>query len=82
VTFGRHPNKEIRAALRDAASMGIEVLPKRRGHGWGYVRCPTDGARWYVWSTPRAPDLHAMDLRRFVEEHRHGPGRSVERRVR
>jgi hypothetical protein len=42
-----------------------------RGHGWGYLRCPADGQRLSVWSTPKNADNHAKQIRRFITRHSH-----------
>lgn len=72
--WSSHSKKEVRRALAEAAEAGFEVkATNTRGHSWGYVDCPDAECtmRLYVWSTPKNPNNHAMQIRRFVERHRH-----------
>jgi hypothetical protein len=69
---GRHPKKEIRAALDDAAAAGLVVKDtSAHGHSWGYVYCPKCGQRFSVSSTPKNAGNHAKQIRRFILRHRH-----------
>ena len=67
---GRHANKEIEAALQYAESLGWLVVESRRGHCWGVIRCPhgRGGCQKSVWSTPRGPENHANQIRRYVDK--------------
>ncbi len=65
----RHPNKEIEAAVKYALSKGWSWT-KAKGHGWGILRCAfgeRGGCQRLVWSTPKHPQDHAKDIRRFVD---------------
>jgi hypothetical protein len=61
VTPRRHPNKEIRKALKLAHQSGWS-LEEGKGHRFGTVRCGT-GCAVAVWSTPRTPSTHAKRIR-------------------
>jgi hypothetical protein len=61
VTPRRHPNKEIRKALKLAEQSGWS-LEEGRGHRFGTVRCGA-GCAVAVWSTPRNPSIHAKRIR-------------------
>ncbi len=60
--LANHPNKEIREALKEAASAGWTVKKSGpRAHAWGTIKC---GFRhrscWMaIYSTPRSPRNHA-----------------------
>lgn len=58
----RHPKKEVEQALRFAEASDWSVEPKKGGHAWGEIRCPTGRCRVAVWSTPRSPGKHAKAL--------------------
>ncbi|MDQ3758294.1 MAG: hypothetical protein M3394_10645 [Actinomycetota bacterium] len=65
----RHPKKEVEQALRAAEARGWTVVLTPRGHRWGEMRCPYDGAgrcRISIWSTPRNPGNHAHAIGRGV----------------
>lgn len=66
---GRHPNKEIEAALGYARSQGWDMIKSSGGaaHAWGVMRCPGDCAQVSIYSTPRVPQNHARALRRAVD---------------
>ena len=72
----RHPNKHIEAALADAESLGFRVIKRTgRGHAWGILYCvlvSREGCRMSIWSTPRVPENHAAQIRRFVDNCQHG----------
>jgi hypothetical protein len=72
----KHPNKEIEAALKYARNKGWTVIKSERGHCWGLIRCPhgRGGCQKSVWSTPRSPQDHAKDIRRFVDKCPHQTG--------
>ena len=62
---GRHPSKEIDAAVQ-AAGWTVEMS---NGHAWGHLLCPThsrEGCIIPVWSTPKNPENHARGLRRAI----------------
>lgn len=67
----RHPKKEVNAALDYADGLQLTVERTVAGHKWGRIVCPC-GARVSVWSTPRSPENHGRQLRRWVDQHDHG----------
>ncbi len=69
----RHSNKEIEASLQYTESRNWEVFVSARGHCWGVIRCPhgRGGCQKSIWSTPRSPENHAREIRRFVDRCRH-----------
>ncbi len=71
ISSGRHPKKEIAAALHRAEEAGLVVHEIHRGHRWGEVRCPACSACQSVWSTPREPAVHAKQIDRFTARHIH-----------
>ena len=70
-----HPNKHIREAIRYAQSQGWTVTKAGpRAHIWGTLLCPRhtrEGCRVRVMSTPRNPESHARDIRRYVDRCSH-----------
>jgi hypothetical protein len=65
----RHPNKEIEAALQYAEARGWRVVGKR-GHAWGQILCSfgkRGGCIKSVYSTPKDPYKHALQLRQYVD---------------
>ena len=65
---GRHPNKEIDAAVQAAVAAGWTV-ELSNGHAWGHLLCPNhtrDGCMVAVWSTPKRPENHAKAIQRAV----------------
>ncbi len=66
---GRHSNKEIEASLQYAESQDWDIVESARGHCWGVIRCPLGrgGCQKSIWSTPRSPQNHAREIRRFVD---------------
>jgi hypothetical protein len=66
-----HSKKQIRDALDDAYTAGFDIYETPAGHRWGYLECGKCGQRGTVWSTPKSPDNHAKQLRRFMQRHRH-----------
>jgi hypothetical protein len=73
----RHPNKHIAEAIKYAESRGWRVVPSKRGHSWGRIYCPfreRDGCMMSVYSTPRHPEDHAADIRRYIDDCPHGQG--------
>jgi hypothetical protein len=72
----RHPNKHIEEAVQYAIARGWRVEPSK-GHPWGRIYCPfrdREGCRMSVYSTPRHPEDHASDIRRYVDACPHGQG--------
>ncbi len=67
----KHPKKEVNAALDYADSLQFAVERTVAGHKWGRIMC-TCRAWVSVWSTPRSPDNHGRQLRRWVDQHNHG----------
>ena len=64
----KHPKKEVNAALDYADSLQFAVERTVAGHKWGRIMC-TCRAWVSVWSTPRSPDNHGRQLRRWVDQH-------------
>jgi hypothetical protein len=66
----RHPNKEIDAALQLAEQHGWRIDKSPRGHCWGIIKCPggRGGCMHSVMSTPRNPQAHAQQLKRWIEK--------------
>jgi len=66
-----HPNKHIREAIRYAERKGWTVAKAGpRAHIWGTLWCPRrtqEGCRIRVMSTPRNPESHARDIRRYID---------------
>lgn len=73
-----HPNKEIERAIQYAEHKGWRY--KKAGnsaHAWGRLLCPQamrDGCSMSVWSTPRNPDIHAQQIRRWINSCPHNNG--------
>lgn len=65
--MGRHPHKEIRKALAEAADAGLTVV-ELQGHSWGRVQCVC-GDHVKVFSTGRAPEIGAKRVRAFINKH-------------
>ena len=66
---GRHPKKEIEAALRDAEARGWAVAIAATAHRWGVMTCPEEsraGCRSSIWSTPRNAGNHARQIRQAL----------------
>jgi len=66
-----HPNKHIREAIRYAERKGWTVTKAGpRAHIWGTLWCPRrtrESCRIRVMSTPRNPESHARDIRRYID---------------
>jgi hypothetical protein len=63
----RHPNKDIRKAIKEAEDAGWQVEKNRgKGHRWGTLFC-VHGCKLGVWSTPRQPDTIAKRIREKVK---------------
>jgi hypothetical protein len=72
----RHPDKHIEEAVQYAESLGWRVTVPG-GHAWGHIWCPEtsrDGCRFPIYSTPRVPEYHARNIRKYVAQCRHGRG--------
>jgi hypothetical protein len=71
----RHPKKEIEEALQYAEANGWRVIKRSgRGHAWGILRCVLEnreGCSMSVWSTPRDPAVHGMQIMRRVDQCNH-----------
>ena len=75
MTRPRHPNKHIEKAVRYAESLDWH-MELSRGHAWGHLLCPErtrDGCIMPVYSTPRVPENHARQIRRYVDRCPHRP---------
>ena len=67
----KHTSKEIEAVLRELEHLGWTVTASKRGHAWGFLRCPKNDkdcrcgefCQMSVWSTPRNPQQHAKQLK-------------------
>jgi len=62
---GRHPKKDVEAALRFAEANGWTVMSTASGHRWGKAECG-DGCSLSIWSTPKNPQNHAKQVQRAV----------------
>lgn len=70
----RHPNKAIEATLEYAEANGWRV-EIGGGHCWGRLLCPKTRAVAIVyfacansiWSTPKNPQGHARNIRKWVD---------------
>jgi hypothetical protein len=70
----RHPDKDIRKAIRDARHAGWTVEKATgAGHRWGTVSCG-HGCAVALASTPRRPGDIAKRVREAVEHCEHHPG--------
>jgi len=65
VSRPRHSKKDVEKALREAEETGCIVEQTSAGHKWGRVITP-DGRAMSIWSTPRNPENHAKQIRRFI----------------
>jgi hypothetical protein len=65
VTPRRHPDKEIRKALKLAHRNGWS-LQGGKGHRFATVRCGA-GCEVAIWSTPRNPSTHAKRICEAIE---------------
>ncbi|AUY26755.1 MAG: hypothetical protein E7C36_05845 [Mixta calida] len=64
----KHPNKHIQAAIEYALLCGWQFRPSN-GHAFGRLICAVpehSEHQMSVWSTPRAPERHAQQIRRKV----------------
>nr|WP_255425950.1 hypothetical protein [Providencia sp. JUb39] len=66
----KHPNKEVREALRYAEEKGW-IVEDATGHPFCIVKCGNaDHGRTHamsVNSTPKNPEVHAKQIRRMVD---------------
>lgn len=71
MTYGVHPKKDVRGALRYAENHRWTV--KVGGaHRWGIIYCPSGEHHVTIASTPRNAGDHAKDIRRAVDRDRCG----------
>ncbi|MGH2781424.1 MAG: hypothetical protein ACRDL4_09335 [Thermoleophilaceae bacterium] len=64
----RHPDKDIRKAIKEALDAGWNVEKNTGGgHRWGTLRCGR-GCKLAVWSTPRQPATIAKRIREAVQK--------------
>jgi hypothetical protein len=64
----RHPNKHIEAAVVEAERRGFWIRISA-GHAWGVLFCPYSArgsCKMSILSTPRNPQNHAKQIRRFI----------------
>jgi malate/lactate dehydrogenase len=65
---GRHPDKNIRKAIKDAQNEGWKVdKAKGAGHRWGTASCGY-GCAIAISSTPRCPDDIAKRIQEAVKK--------------
>ena len=65
----RHPNAHIESAIVYAEALGWRVTLSN-GHAWGHLLCPEQsraGCMIAIWSTPRAPEKHARQVRKKID---------------
>ncbi|NIC28596.1 hypothetical protein [Serratia plymuthica] len=65
-----HPNKHIQAALSYAISQGW-FFRSSNEHAFGRLQCSLPEHREHmmsIWSTPKNPEQHAMQIRRKVDQ--------------
>lgn len=63
---GRHPKKDVEAALDHAHHHEWVVRRTVAGHRWGVAACGK-GCTVSVWSTPKNPGNHGKAIRRAVD---------------
>ena len=72
----QHPQQEIQAAIDYARDKGWRIKPaKPSSHAWGRMYCPDNDRNCRcgefcissIWSTPRNPRNHALQIRRVVD---------------
>jgi len=71
VSEGRHPKKDINAALDALDSNRFAVVEDHKGHRWGRVVCCVCGESFTVHGTPRNPWDEGERIRRFTGQHSH-----------
>jgi hypothetical protein len=62
----RHPDKDIRKAVKEAQDAGWEVEPGKN-HCWGKLKCG-EGCKLAIWSTPLNPGTIAKRIREAVQK--------------
>ena len=70
----KHPNKEIRAAIKYAESKGWRV-EESKGHPWGRIICPNNDKDcrcgvfciMSIWSTPKSPHRFSKGIIQKVD---------------
>jgi hypothetical protein len=60
----RHPDKDIRKAVKEAEDESWEVQPGKN-HRWGTLICG-HGCKFAVWTTPQNPTTFAKRIREHV----------------
>ncbi len=74
----KHPFDAIERAVKYAESKGWEYRPPGgSAHAWGRVYCPLrcrEGCAISIWSTPRNPEHHALQLIRRINKCPHKMG--------
>jgi hypothetical protein len=71
----RHPDKDIRKALKLALDAGWS-FEEAKGHRFGTLRCGY-GCKVGIWSTPRNPTAHAKRVREGVERCTHDDNTAI-----
>jgi hypothetical protein len=75
VANDRHPDKDIRKAIKDAERAGWKADRSRgTGHRWGTLSCGS-GCEVAIWSTPRRPGDIAKRIREAIKKCDHTPGK-------
>jgi hypothetical protein len=75
-TRERHPNKDIRKAIKDAERVGWRTeISKGSGHRWGTLSCGS-GCAIPLAGTPRRPGDIAKRIREAVVKCDHNPDAS------
>ena len=68
----KHPNKTIEEAIGFAEKKGWRCYKAgNSSHAWGRLLCPfqsREGCSMSIWSTPRDNDVHAMQIKRRVNQ--------------
>ncbi|MEX2194945.1 MAG: hypothetical protein WD844_06640 [Thermoleophilaceae bacterium] len=64
----RHPDKDIRKAIKEAQDAGWQVEKNTgRGHRWGTLRCG-HGCKLGIWGTPGQGTTFAKRIREAVKK--------------
>lgn len=67
----RHPNKDIRKAIKEAQNEGWTLeRSSGGGHRWGTLRCGF-GCKIGIWGTPRQPTTSAKRIGEAVQRCSH-----------
>jgi hypothetical protein len=70
----RHPDKDIRKAIKDAERAGWKAdRSKGAGHRWGTLSCGS-GCAVALAGTPRRPGDIAKRIREAIKKCDHNPG--------